>query len=530
MKSLIRHRPKQVLAVYVEPQHVDVVRVRRKWRSWQTESVEQFTVPDGETIYDFLQRLNLRPRGRRGTALLLLLPRLYYGFHREHYPAALEKNLEEALGFDWPENVFHAPEQTFHFFGQAISIDHHLSVPIFTLRHDIHEKFYQALSGANFQTFNVIPTAPNYRVFLVGHAFKQGFRGLEIFGRIVDLSHLEIHKFYKGVLLDSAIIAKGGEQLKLFRESLRSLDGSESAENIPIRLICQSGECDADYIHDWKEQGLPLEMIELDKPMVSCWLEQFLKQDAIQTFNPPLLLKPWEIPKAAYVIFAMVLLYSIYAFYQTRSYDRLVEVSQLMKKQRAQLEAQWKPIEQLQNRIGKFQEDQKALAQFGDQGYPMLGILTLLTEVTPQDTWLNYLSLRQGELMLRGESSSAIKYLTELSKVKGFEDVRFASPVTRNPSSDKERFNVQIRLNPQVLQGILATMPLEGGVVEIPQKSTSGSSTGAAGGQPPPPPQGPKRTALEGKMAGPPGDDNATMSVMPSQAGDDNATLIRNVE
>lgn len=527
MKSFIRHRPKQLLAVYVEPHQVDVLRARRKWRSWQTESVEQFAVPDGEAIYDFLQRLNLRPRGRRGTALLLLLPRLYYGFHREHYPAALKNNLEEALGFDWPENVFHEPEQTLHFFGQATAIDHHLSVPIFSLRNDIHDKFYQALAGSNFQTFNVLPTAPNYRVLLPDDAFKQSSFDMEIFGRIIDATHLEIHKFYKGLLLDSTIIRKDGDQLKLFRESLHSLDGSESSESVPIHLICQSGESSKDYVRQWIEEDLPLQTVELENLLVSYWLEHLMKQDSIQTFNPPLLLKPWEIPKAFYIILGMILFYSMYAFYQTRSYDRLWETSQLLKKQRAQLEAQWKPIEKLQNRIGKFQEDQKALTQFGGQGYPMLGILTLLTEVTPQDTWLNYLSLREGELMLRGESSSAIKYLTELSKVKGFEDVRFASPVTRNPSSDQERFNVQIKLNLKILQGILATIPLEGGTVEMPQKAAPGSS--AAGGQPPPPPQEPKLAAPEAKIAGPQ-DDNATMTIMSPQSGDDNATLNRNVE
>jgi len=528
LKSFIKHRPKQLLAVYVEPHQVDVLRARRKWRTWQTESVEQFTVPDGEAIYDFLQRLNLRPRARRGTALLLLLPRLYYGFHREHYPAALKDNLEEALGFDWPENVFHGPEQTLHFFGQAASIDHQLSVPIFSLRYDIYEKFYQALVGSNFQTFNVLPAAPSYGALLTNEAFRQEPSDVEICGRVINSSYLEIHKFYKGLLLDSAMIRKDGEQLRLFRESLRSLDGTGSSESIPIHLICQAGEWSKDYVRQWREQDLPLQLIEIENPLVSYWMEHLLTQDAIQTFNPPLLLKPWEIPKASYVVFAMILFYSLYAFYQTKSYDRLWESSQLLNKQRAQLEAQWKPIEKLQTRIGKFQEDQQALAQFGDQGYPMLGILTLLTEVTPQDTWLNYLSLRERELTLRGESSSAIKYLTELSKVKGFEDVRFASPVTRNPSSDKERFNVQMKLNVQLLQGILATIPLEGGTAAIPQTSASDSS--AANGQPPPPAQEPEAPATpEAKIPGP-DDDNATMIIMSPQSGDDNATLNRNVE
>ncbi len=481
-------------------------------------------VPDGEGLFDFLQRLNLRPRGRGGATLLLLLPRLYYGFHREHYPAALGNNLEEALAFDWPENIFHEHEQTLHFFGKATSVSHYLSIPIFSLRNDIYEKFYQALGGVNFQNFNVIPTAPGYSAFLNQQAKEADSGEVEIFGRPLDRSHLEVHKFYKGLLLDSTIIRRDVEQLKLFRESLLGLDGSEGTDHLPIQLIGQPGDSTTDFALQWKDAGLPIEVLELDSPLLLLWVDHLLEQDTIETFNPPLLLKPWQVPKAAWAILVLISLFSLQAFYRVESYDSLVQKSQLLKKQRTQLEAQWKPIEQLQNRVGKFEQDQQALAQFSDQGYPMLGILTLLTEVTPSDTWLNYLSLRQGDLMLRGESTSAIKYLTDLSKIKGFEDVRFASPVTRNPSSDKERFNLQMKLNVGALKKTLETIPLEGGALEIPQKGEDVMETAP----PAPPPPGPQK-GVPGTRIGAPLDDNETTVLMPPP-GDDNETIDQNSE
>jgi Tfp pilus assembly protein PilN len=472
VNRFIRNRPKQLLAVYVEPGQVDVLRARRKWRTWQIDSVEQFQVPNDEVIFDFLQRLNLRPRGRGGASMLLLLPRLYYGFHREHYPAAIEQNLEETLTFDWPENVFQQPEQTLHFFGKASKVNHHISVPIFSLRQDIYEKFFQALGGAGFQSFSVVPTAPYFSAFFSQNTFQEGFPQVTILARMVGASHLEIQKFYKGALLDSSLVRKDGDQLRLFRESLSSLDGSGSAEEIPVHFICQPGEYELDCLQQWKAEQLPIKPHGLEKPMIFHWVEYMLRQDSVETFNPPLFLKPWEIPKVAYFVLAVVLLYSLYAYSQVRTYDRLTETQKLLSRQRAQLEAEWKPVEQLQVRIGKFEEDQKALAQFDDEGYPMLGLLTLLTEVTPKDTWFNYLALREKELTLRGESTSAIKYLTELSKVKGFEDVRFASPVTRNPASDKERFNVQLRINMPAMKTTLQSIPLEGEMLDIPEKGT----------------------------------------------------------
>jgi Tfp pilus assembly protein PilN len=219
----------------------------------------------------------------------------------------------------------------------------------------------------------------------------------------------------------------------------------------------------------------------------------------------------------------VVLFYSFYGYSQVRTYDRLVETQKLLAKQRAQLEAEWKPVEQLQIRIGKFEEDQKALAQFDDEGYPMLGILTLLTEVTPKDTWFNYLALREKELTLRGESTSAIKYLTELSKIKGFEDVRFASPVTRNPSSDKERFNVQLRLNMPAMKTTLQSIPLEGDILDIPKKGPDSAE--------------PLLPPAEHNVAEPslemiaPDDDNATIiQSSPLMGDDDNATLDQRIE
>ena len=62
---------------------------------------------------------------------------------------------------------------------------------------------------------------------------------------------------------------------------------------------------------------------------------------------------------------------------------------------------------------------------------------------------------------MRGESKSAIKYLSELSKIEGLSDVKFASPVTRDPGTDQERFNVQLQLDMEKLKKNFDTLPPE---------------------------------------------------------------------
>ena len=462
LKSFLKHRPKQLLAVYVEPRQIEVLKAHRQWRSWQIDSTEKYTTSEGETVFEYLQRLNLRPRTAKGTALILFLPRSYYSFHREHYPAAIADQLEETLAFDWQENAFHENARSLHFSGPPVPVDRHLSVPIFSLQRDVYEKFQQALGSSSFQTFAVIPSALTYQSFFSSIITEESSLPLEILGRRIDPHHLEIYRFYNGALLDSMMIGKNLDFAKLFRESLHCTGGNgECQETVHIHLLCSSNEATEDYAREWTEENLSLKVHNLRDLFVSHWVKFLLDKDQIQTFDEPLVLKPWEVPKFVWVLLVVIVAYAALAFHQFHSLSTLQDETKALRKQNTQLETQWKPIEQLQTRIAKFQEDQKTLSEFNLEGYPLLEMLTLLTQITPDDTWLNYMSLRKGQLMLRGESKSAIKYLSELAKVEGFSDVRFASPVTRNPASDQERFNVQLQLDSEKLRKTLDSVYVE---------------------------------------------------------------------
>ena len=183
----------------------------------------------------------------------------------------------------------------------------------------------------------------------------------------------------------------------------------------------------------------------------------------------------------------------------------MVETNNRLKAQVHQLEARWKPIEALQTRIAKFQEDQKTLSQFNRDDYQLVELLNFLTQLTPDDTWLNYLSLRQGQLILRGESKSAIKYLAELSKTEGLSDVKFASPVTRDPGTDEERFNVQLQLDMEKLKKSFEALPPEipgGALGESPTAEAPVAKKGLLEGSPSTTEQGGDETPEGGEAAG----------------------------
>ena len=465
LKLSTERRPRQLLAVYVEPRRVEILRAHRQWRAWQVDAIEHFETPQGESIYDALQRLNLRPRNQKATALILFLPLTFYTFHREHYPSGLQDQLQEALNYDWQENIFLEHERTLHFPGPAIPLNHHLSVPIFTLQREVTEKFEQVLGAANFQNFCIIPSALMYRAFLASSDESKDSPAPEIYARLLDASHLEVHRFYKGQLLDSILLGRNRDDLRLFLEHLRPADhpaGEEGADQTtPIHLICTDGEIPRTKAYqDLFGETVVFDIHSLDGTLVSPWIAYLINQDQVQTFEAPLILKPWKTPRIVWPLLTALLLYSILAAYQVTLHRQVMETNRRLRKEIAQLETQWKPIEQLQTRVAKFQEDQKTLSEFNREGYPLYEILSVLSQVTPDDTWLNYFSIRKGQIVLRGDSKSAIRFLSELSKIEGFSDVRFASPVTRSPTSEDERFNVQYQLDYEKLKKTVDALDL----------------------------------------------------------------------
>lgn len=465
LATIIRQRPKNLYAVYVESRCVEVLRARRRWRKWEMEPAERFQVPEGESVFDYLQHMNLRPKGRKGTTLLLILPSTFYSVHREHYPPSLQDQLDEAINFDWQENIFHETDRTLYFSGPAVSMGHHVSVPIFSMQKEIYEKFQQVLGGSQFSTFTVMPSALAFNSFLPSLAMEDSDEPLEIVARVLDDSHLEIHRFYQGSFLDSVVIGKSFHNMRLFLENLRCMgNGNGECRLDPhIHLLYTTGESASSetYGRQWLDDGFPIQLHRLNDCFVTHWVSHLLEQDNIHTFDTELLLKPWKIPRIAWPLLGIILLFAAYAFYQVHLTDQLAQTSKRLKVQVNQLEIQWKPIEEFQTRISKFQEDRKTLSEFNREGYPLLELLSFLTQLTPDDTWLNYLSLRKGQLIIRGESKSAIKYLSELSKTEGLSDVKFASPVTRNPASDMERFNVQLQLDIEKLQKSFDALPTD---------------------------------------------------------------------
>ena len=77
---------------------------------------------------------------------------------------------------------------------------------------------------------------------------------------------------------------------------------------------------------------------------------------------------------------------------------------------------------------------------------PPLQIIQDLTRRLPDNTWINRLSIRVGEIQVHGESEAAAAVIQLMEESDYFEQAQFRSPVTKNNSTGKDLFHIAARL------------------------------------------------------------------------------------
>lgn len=76
----------------------------------------------------------------------------------------------------------------------------------------------------------------------------------------------------------------------------------------------------------------------------------------------------------------------------------------------------------------------------------VIEILNELTNLLPDNTYLNRLTIRENEVQIHGESDTATSIIQLLENSDYFENAQLRSPVTKNNATDKERFHFSATL------------------------------------------------------------------------------------
>ena len=461
LKSIIKYRPTNLYAVYVEPLRIEVLQAHRHWRSWEIGVAEQSHVPQGESVFDHLQYLNLKPKGRKGSALLAIVSSVFYSVHSEHYPLSIKDQLDDAINFDWQENIFLEHDRTLHFSGPPVALNQHVSVPIFSIQREIYDKLNQALNGALFHTFAVVPSALSFSA-LLPLIEDDGGETARYWPEAWTMRILKYTASTGGPFWIQRWSVSLPSDLKLFAENLKCLGDEECEPH--IHLVCAPEECNSpeDPAAIWAQGGVAGKGagdLRVFRHQLASPPAQTGRHSHFRLRNPVKAMANSAHCRAsggAHFHFRPLWPLSVRtrpkAWFRPASASKFRSISS---------KPGGNPSRRLQTRITKFQEDQKTLSEFNREDYQLLELLSFLTQLTPEDTWLNYLSLRQGQLILRGESKSAIKYLAGTVENRGAyrRQIRFSG--NPGPGTDQERFNVQLQLDMEKLKKSFEALPPE---------------------------------------------------------------------
>jgi general secretion pathway protein L len=75
----------------------------------------------------------------------------------------------------------------------------------------------------------------------------------------------------------------------------------------------------------------------------------------------------------------------------------------------------------------------------------VIDLLRVLTARLPDDTWVQNLDMRDGQVQIRGESGQATALLGLLEKAPGISAVTFSSPVVQVATTGRERFHISFK-------------------------------------------------------------------------------------
>lgn len=461
---------KHITAIYPIGAKTIVVRAERKRRKWEIASIE--TIPDGyyENAFEVVTRIAFNSPFTRKGLLLVILPRSDYFFSRGTYPGHLEENIRQVLTYDMAEHVFFkngCSVLTGDIIGTASSV----IASLYWAKHSTWDSFAQDKIKEAFDDVLIIPDAMVLAKGLGAILSREAFSmdGIETLWGIFPVGNGQIHALHvipDGMVTESVIADPHksfvwkmlryklqASQFILYDESLRTED-LKSLGIDPPDIKDSVKDTDTNRARGSLEekpdnaQSSPVFLPFQLEDMIRNGISRMLDDSVLIGFDHSVRINLPKIPRWAYIVLIIFACYALFAGYMVFESKHLSSKLARIKKERLALEEQWKPIEQQMKIVEQMEQDKKTLESLTAQTMPLRRLIEILSKTTPKDTWVNNFILTQGnKIILRGDSKSAVHYMGELSKIAGFKDVKFISPVRKDAGTDKEFFNIEITVD-----------------------------------------------------------------------------------
>jgi general secretion pathway protein L len=100
----------------------------------------------------------------------------------------------------------------------------------------------------------------------------------------------------------------------------------------------------------------------------------------------------------------------------------------------------------LRKQVEKAENEALFLVEKKQASVLMLEVIDELTQIIPDDTWVNQVDVNDGEVHVHGESVSSASLLPIMESSHLFSSAQFRSPVTQNRRNNTERFHLSAKI------------------------------------------------------------------------------------
>jgi|GEM_PF-1635972 len=209
-----------------------------------------------------------------------------------------------------------------------------------------------------------------------------------------------------------------------------------------LRLICLERTALESLLAQCGELGLGVVQVQRKNELLGS--ETFCETlNLLPADQRPAKEKLWNSANQALASLAVVLLLAVLML-PLWHYEN--QIGHLSEEVDALLE-QSKVVRAKQARLVSALDIRDALVDRKNNEFEKIIILHNLAHVIPDNTWLTRVTIRNSALEIEGESEKSSDLIEKLESQAAFYQVEFASSVTRNTRTAKERFQIKMRLS-----------------------------------------------------------------------------------
>jgi general secretion pathway protein L len=213
-----------------------------------------------------------------------------------------------------------------------------------------------------------------------------------------------------------------------------------NAAGRPDRLIVEIALCRRDRLQPWierlREIGRPIDRLT--------WEGAWPRANLLSAADRPARKVVLFTAQRAMGLVALLLLVAVFV-------SPLWQRGQILERLQVDLRnarAEAVEVDVVRQALERAREGSQAVLREKVKQPRMTDLLRELTQRLPDDTWVQSLDVRDGEVQIRGESARATALIELLARTPGLDGVGFRSPVTQVAQTGSERFHIAFRFKP----------------------------------------------------------------------------------